>query len=404
MAEESSQLNWRRNLYVVWLAEVLALMGFDAALPFLPYYVQELGITGPGQVELWTGLLYSANAISMGIMGPIWGSLSDRLGRKLMLQRAMFGGALVLGAMAFVRNVHQLLVLRVLQGAVTGTVAASFTLVAAGTPGAMRAFALGMLQMGVYLGESLGPAVGGFVADIWGYRACFLITGVLLGAGGLLVAVMVREVRASLKKEGDSFLEGLRQVLCSPGVLSVFGMRLLISSSLRAVSPMLPLFVQSLVPAEAKIASTVGVINSIYMATTAVGSVIAGRYGTRIGTRRLLLVCLVTNALCCALQGFSNSPMQLLLLRAVEGFAVGAILVALSTALADAAPDGRHGAVFGLQSSVVSLASAIGPTLGAAAAASWGLRMPFGVATLGFLLAIATMMAVGRHGRAKEGG
>ncbi|MBC7261327.1 MAG: MFS transporter, partial [Chloroflexi bacterium] len=112
MADQSTQTNWRRNLYVVWLAEVLAIMGFDAAMPFLPYYVQELGITGTGQVELWTGLLYTANAVALGIMGPIWGSLSDRMGRKVMLARAMFGGALFLGAMGFVHNVYQLLVLR----------------------------------------------------------------------------------------------------------------------------------------------------------------------------------------------------------------------------------------------------------------------------------------------------
>ncbi|MGC8786579.1 MAG: MFS transporter [Anaerolineae bacterium] len=404
MTDESTQTNWRRNLYVVWLAEVLAIMGFDAAMPFLPYYVQELGITGPGQVELWTGLLYTANAVALGIMGPIWGSLSDRMGRKLMLARAMFGGALFLGAMGFVHNVYQLLVLRVLQGAVTGTVAASFTLVSASTPPVERAFALGMLQMGVYLGGALGPTVGGFAADLWGYRACFLITGVSLAAGGLLVILMVHEARTSLKEEeNDSFLEGLRLVLRSPGVLSVFGVRLLMSAAIRMVNPMLPLFVQALAPAEEKIASLVGVINSANMAATAIGSVAIGRYAPRLGTRRVLLTCLATAAVCYALQGMSNNPMQLLLVRTLDGFVIGGILVTLSTALADAAPDGRQGAVFGLQSTVVSIANAIGPSLGAAVAVSWGLRMPFAVATVGFLLAIGTMAAIGKAQSTQRG-
>lgn len=395
MADESTHSNWRRNLYVVWLGEVLALMGFDAAIPFLPYYIQELGVTGRGQVELWTGLLYTANAVALGVMGPLWGSLSDRIGRKVMLARAMFGGALFLGAMGFVHNVYQLLVLRVLQGAVTGTVAASFTLVAASTPAAMRAFALGMLQMGVYLGGSLGPTVGGFVADLWGYRACFLITGISLGVGGLLVALLVREVRAGLReKEDGSFLEGLRLVLRSPGVLSVFGVRLLTSAAIRMVNPMLPLFLQTLVPSGTRVASVMGVMNSINMASTAIGSVAIGRYAPRVGTRRVLLTCLTAVAGCHVLQAISNSYMQLLLWRALEGFAIGGILVTLSTALADAAPDGRHGAVFGLQSTVVSIANAIGPSLGAAVAVSWGLRMPFWAATVSFLLAIGMMMVI----------
>lgn len=397
MTDGSTDSNWRRNLYIVWLGEVLAIMGFDAAVPFLPYYVQELGITGPGQVELWTGLLHTANAVALGIMGPIWGSLSDRMGRKLMLVRAMFGGALFLGAMGFVHNVYQLLVLRVLQGAVTGTVAASFTLVAASTPPAMRAFALGTLQMGVYLGGSLGPTVGGFVADLWGYRACFLITGMSLAVGGLLVMLMVHEAHNGLKRKGDdSFVEGLRLVLRSPGVLSVFAVRLLMSAAIRTVSPLLPLFVQTLVPTEARIASLVGVINSVNMAATAIGSVAIGRYAPQWGTRRVLLACLGTAAACYALQGLSNSPMQLLLVRALDGFVIGGVLVTLSTALADAAPDGRQGAVFGLQSTVVSIANAIGPSLGAAVAATWGLRMPFGVAMAGFLLAMGVMTVIGK--------
>ncbi|UCC76019.1 MAG: MFS transporter, partial [Anaerolineales bacterium] len=115
-------MNWRRNLYVIWIAEFVSIVGFSSAMPFLPYYVQDLGVTGPGQVELWSGLLHSMHALTMGIMAPVWGSLADRMGHKVMVERAMFGGALLLGAMAFVSNVQQLLVLRTVQGAVTGTV------------------------------------------------------------------------------------------------------------------------------------------------------------------------------------------------------------------------------------------------------------------------------------------
>jgi DHA1 family multidrug resistance protein-like MFS transporter len=393
------QFNWRRNLYVIWIAEFVSIVGFSSAMPFLPYYVQELGVTAPGQVELWSGLLHSMHALTMGIMAPVWGSLADRLGHKLMVERAMFGGALLLGAMAFVGNVQQLLFLRTIQGAVTGTVVACMTLVAAGTPERQRASALGSLQMGVYLGASFGPALGGFVADVWGYRGSFLITGVLLAIGGVLVATNVREAHVELR-EGDrhSFAEGIRVVLRSPGVLSIFGVRLLIRSAYRAVTPILPLFVQVLVPGEARLSLLMGVVTSASMATSAVGSMIVGRIGGRLGLRSVLTVSVAACAVCYALQAVVGNVYQLTLLRALAGFAMGGILTSVSAALSRAAPEGYQGTVFGLGSTVVSAANAIGPMLGSAVAASWGLRMPFLAAGLGFALA-ASMLVVVRSNR-----
>jgi DHA1 family multidrug resistance protein-like MFS transporter len=385
------QFNWRRNLYVIWIAEFVSIVGFSSAMPFLPYYVQELGVTAPGQVELWSGVLHSMHAVTMGIMAPVWGSLADRLGHKMMVQRAMFGGALLLGAMAFVGNVQQLLFLRTIQGAVTGTVVACMTLVAAGTPERQRASALGTLQMGIYLGASFGPALGGFVADVWGYRGSFLITGILLASGGVLVATNVREAHVE-SQEGDrhSFAEGLRVVLRSPGVLSVFGVRLLIRSAYRAVTPILPLFVQVLVPGEAGLSSLMGLVTSASMAASAAGSVIVGR----LRLRSLLTVSVLTCAVCCALQAAVGNVYQLTLLRALEGFAMGGILTSMSAALSRAAPEGYQGTVFGLGSTVVSVANAIGPMVGSAVAASWGLRMPFLTAALGFALAAGVLVAV----------
>ncbi len=390
-----AHLNWRRNLYVIWIAEFVSIVGFSSAMPFLPYYVQDLGVTGPGQVELWSGLLHSMHALTMGIMAPVWGSLADRMGHKVMVERAMFGGALLLGAMAFVSNVQQLLVLRTLQGAVTGTVVAATVLVAAGTPFENRASALGTLQMGIYLGASFGPTVGGFIADTWGYRGSFLVTGLLLAVGGVLVLAMVQDVRAEASDgEQHSFWQGIRVVLRSRAVLSVFAMRLLVRASYRAVAPIVPLFVQALATGEARLASLVGLVTSASMATSAVGSVLAGRFTRGWGLRRVLITSLAVSALFHGLQAVSVDVRQLTLFRAVAGFAMGGILTSLSAMLASSAPQGYEGTVFGLGSSVVSAANAIGPMLGSAVAASRGLRMAFVLAGAGFALSTALLLVV----------
>ena len=132
----------------------MAIVGFTVVFPILPLYVQELGVQGEREVRIWAGVVFSTHAVTMAIFGPIWGALSDRYGRKVMVERAMFGGALLMTLMGFAQNVEQLALLRTLQGMLTGTVTAATTLVATTAPRERVGYALGMLhQRGVGLGK-----------------------------------------------------------------------------------------------------------------------------------------------------------------------------------------------------------------------------------------------------------
>ena len=68
---------WQRTLYSIWLTEFNAVLGFNFVLPFIPYYIQELGVTGQQQVALWTGLVTSLMSLAFAIMAPIRGTLAD---------------------------------------------------------------------------------------------------------------------------------------------------------------------------------------------------------------------------------------------------------------------------------------------------------------------------------------
>lgn len=372
---------WKRNLYIVWVAELVAIAGFSFVFPFLPYYVQELGITELGQVELWSGLLFAAQAIPMAIFSPIWGSLADRYGRKLMVQRAMFGGAIILAAMGFVQNVQQLVILRAIQGALTGTVAAATTLVASSTPRERSGYALGLLQMAVWSGASLGPLLGGIVSDTWGYRAAFWVTGGLLFLGGLTVWRFVHEEFTPPAQDKaqphKGFWDGLKFVVRDRDLLSLFSIRILARLAVRTLGPILPLFVQSLVPTTTRIASLTGLISGVQAATSAIGAVTLGRASDRLGYRRVLLACAAGATMLYVPQFFVTSPWQLLVLQGAVGLVMSGILASISALLANLAPEGRQGAVYGVDASVVSIANGIGPMLGAGVAATLGLRAPF---------------------------
>src|SRR5919204_4082507 len=96
---------WRRTAYVVAGTQLFVLTGFGLALPFLPLYIQQLGVTDPGSVAWWTGVMSAASGFTMAAATPIWGAVGDRLGWKSMLIRAIAGGGMVLIAMGFVNDV-----------------------------------------------------------------------------------------------------------------------------------------------------------------------------------------------------------------------------------------------------------------------------------------------------------
>jgi DHA1 family multidrug resistance protein-like MFS transporter len=376
---------------------LVAIAGFTVVLPFLPYYVQELGVTELEQVELWSGLLFASHAVAMAIFSPIWGSVADRYGRKLMVERAMFGGALVMGAMGFVQNVQQLVVLRALQGCLTGTIAAATTLVASSVPRQRSGHALGLLQMAVYSGASAGPLLGGLVADHFGYRTAFVVTGALLFLAGVTVAIFVHEEfepphREAGSRKGDFWL-GVRAVFRSRELLVVLGIELMMRLGTRIMGPVLPLFVQTLVPGETRVASLVGLITGLGAATSAVGAVLLGRASDRLGYRTVLLICALGAAVVYMPQFFVTTPVQLLILQAAAGAAMGGGLAAIGAMLANLSPEGRQGAVYGLDWSAVSAANGLGPMTGAAMAVGLGLRAPFLFAAGIYGLAALIVMA-----------
>ena len=193
---------WERTAWVAAATQFLTLVGFGFGLPFLPMYVQALGVTDRAQVAVWSGVISGSAALTMAVLAPIWGVLADRYGRKPMLVRAMIGGAFAVGAMGFVGNVWQLLGLRLIQGAVTGSQAAAAALVAAATPVSQVGFALGLVSTAVQVGNTVGPAVGGFAVDGLGFRGSFMLGGLMLLLDSALTAGWELGLRTSKPATG----------------------------------------------------------------------------------------------------------------------------------------------------------------------------------------------------------
>lgn len=386
---------WQQTLFIMFFAQFVSTMGFSIIFPFLPLYVQALGTNTRFSLEFWAGMAFSSQGMTMMVASPIWGAVADRFGRKLMVERAMFGGAILLSLMGFVRSAEELALLRAIQGLITGTVPAATALVAAAAPRERSGYAMGVLQMGVWGGISVGPLIGGLIADTWGFRAAFVVTGGLLAIAGVLVWLGVEEVfvATSGTEHRLALMAQWRGVLAAPGVRLVYGVRSLSWLGRTMLAPIVPLFVQLLMPQSDRVSTFTGLVVGVAAAAGTASAVYLGRLGDRVGHRRVLIASALAASVLYVPQSFVTQAWQLLALQALTGVAIGGIIPALSALLAGFTEPGREGAVYGLDNSVVAGARAVAPLLGTGVAVWLGLRGTFLATGLLFLL---TALLAGR--------
>jgi DHA1 family multidrug resistance protein-like MFS transporter len=395
-------VRWRRNLAVLFTVQLLSTAGFSMIFPFLPLYVRELGTaSGVGTIEFWAGLVFSAQAATMMVSSPLWGALADRHGRKVMLERATIGGAFLLAAMGFVQNAEQLVALRALQGAVTGVVAAANALVASQTPREHSGFALGTVNMARWTGTAGGPLVGGLIAESFGFRQSFWITGLLLGLAGLAVVLFVREDftpldRAHAPGFWSSFLSSYRALFAAPGMPGLYGLTFLRSLGVTLTTPILALFILALNGnIEAGAAATTGLVIGASALASAISAVYLGRLGDRIGHTTVLIGSAISAMILYAPQSFVQSAWQLVLLQALGGFAVGGLVPSVAALMNLWAPAGNQGATYGLDNSVQASARVVAPLIAATIAALVGYRGVFlGAAVIYAAIAVAAVFVV----------
>lgn len=358
---------WQVNLWAIVAAELLTILAFHAALILVPYYIQQMGITDTRSVSSWTGAYQAVGAVAFAISTPIWGMLGDRYGRKLMLVRAMIATTIVLVLMGLARTPGQLLVMRVIQGFFTGTPAAASALVAVDAPKKRLAYSLGLVQTSVFVGASLGPMIGGYVADAWGYRATFFASAVLAGASLLVVSFFVREpaARQGGVRKSESALVGLRTLLTEGPLLSLTVMVLFINLAFSLLGPVLPLTIQRLVANPARLASTAGTISGVFAFTAAAAALVVGRLSDKTGYATMVVICAMGMALLYFPQGFAQTAFLLGFLRSLQGFFQGGLAPSINAMVVSAAPLDRAGATIGISSSAAAVGTAVGPIIGA---------------------------------------
>ncbi|RXT05878.1 MFS transporter [Ammoniphilus sp. CFH 90114] len=358
---------WKRNLVVLCLAQFLVMAGMSLVIPFLPLYLQqEMGIVDEKALHLWTGVIFGANFLSAFLFSPIWGKLADRHGRKIMLIRSGFGMAIVVACMGLATSPIHLLILRFLNGTISGFIPASIALVSTNTPKERSGYALGTLQAAAVGGSVCGPLLGGLLAHSMGYRSIFFVMGILLFVAAVMVTCLVTEINKPDKKkvEETGYIEDFKVIFKTKPLPALFASGFLIQIAMLGTTPFITSYVQELWKSQEMLALLAGAAISITGLATMIFSPFLGKWGDRIGSQYILFYALVGAGLFLIPHAFVVSLWQLFLCRFLLGMCIGGMLPSVNALIRHYAPKNMESRTYGYSNMCIFLGNMLGPLLG----------------------------------------
>jgi DHA1 family multidrug resistance protein-like MFS transporter len=386
---------WKRNFLVTWPSLFLVSLGLMAVIPVLPLYVErKCGLTDPDLVRSWSAWIYAAGPFAAALTGPLWGALGDRIGRKTMVVRSSAAIALCMALMPLAPGPEWMFAVRLLQGVFAGYVAPAIALVAGGVPADRHGRTIGRLQVALATGSLAGPAVGAEIFVRWGGDSAFWFGALCAGLGAASVALFVREDRSQLQTVDAGEL--LHEVLRAPlrlvrhrAVLALLGLIVLMRLGQNMQEPFVALWVRELGPLpafrhageadSAAVERTTALAFAVLAGAQLLCTPLWGRLSDRVGPLRCLAaVCLALAVVQWFTAGAASIGDYLGLRCIAAAFMAGSMTLAYA-ALTRRAPRAEQATAFALAQSCIQLGLSIGPTVGAVAANSVGLRGLFSI-------------------------
>ncbi len=370
---------WKRNLAVSTFGSFTTLVSLSMLLPFLPLYVEQLGVQSASAVVQWSGVAFGATFLGTAVTAPLWGHLADRFGRKPMLVRAAIGMAVLMSLIGMAHNVVELVVLRLVAGLVGGYASASVVMIGTQTPPDKSGWALGVLSTGALTGNLVGPLVGGFLPGLVGIRGTFFVGGAMIALAAAATIFLVREdfdraldAKASVAENATPSISTDRWLIFS---LLVTAMMVLLANM--SIEPIITVYIGQLGVPRSHLAQTAGFV----MAASAFGSMLtAARLGAladRVGSGKVIVGCLLATSALMLPQAFVTQWWQLALLRGLMGMTIAGLLPSVARLVRHAVDESKAGKTLGYLQSAQFSGQVIGPLVGGQIGAWVGLREVF---------------------------
>ncbi|MDM0112241.1 multidrug efflux MFS transporter [Variovorax sp. J22R133] len=379
--------HWRRNLIVCMLGSFTTIVAMTLLLPFLPLYVEQLGVHDPAAIVQWSGAAFGATFFTAALVAPLWGRLGDRYGRKLMLIRASLGMAVAMALIGLAQNVWQLVGLRLLVGLLGGYASGSTVLVATQTPKERSGWALGTLSSAIMAGSLVGPLIGGVLPPLIGIRWTFYGAGAVIFVAFLATLFLIREEKRPVLPKANRPRGGWAGVPHRGPVIAMLLTGVLLTVANMSIEPIITVYVAQLVADPVHVTVMAGVV----MSAAALGSILSaarlGRLADRIGHWNVITGCLVVSAVLLVPQAFVTAGWQLIFLRFLMGLALGGLMPCITSVIRHSVPENVAGSMLGYSISTQYAGQVVGPLLGGFVGGHFGMRTVF--------LATCVLMAMG---------
>lgn len=367
------------------------ILGFSILIPILPYYVKHFGAS-----TVIVGVLFATFALCQFVAGPLWGNVSDRIGRKRVLIVSQIGATIGWAGLAFAPTLLWVFVARIIEGLAGGNISVTQAYVADRVEPAQRSQAFAYVGASFSAGLVVGPVAGGLLLAQFGYRTPFLLAAALQIVTLLATIFFLPE---DIAERGEapaavSFRDIVRY-LGDARVSPVLVQKLAYSLALYAWFSVFALLLGAIGgfgPSQ----------TSYFFAGFGVMSVVfqlgvVGRLVQRIGVRAASNLGFAAAAVFFLLVPFLHNTLALVAAQVIFAFALSVTNATLATLLTDASPERVRGTVLGVGSSLEAIAGVVMPTIATAVLAAYGPPWTGAISALFSVVALALGVAAQRR-------
>lgn len=378
------------GMVAVWILTIgmsLLAICYTMIIPFLPVYLLELGVEQE-QLAIWSGLSFSISFFIAAIMAPVWGRLADQHGKKLMAIRAGILIGLSYLWSAFVQDEYRFLLVRAFQGFANGFMPAAMTMVSLSVPKERVGTAMGIFQMGLVLGNTVGPLTGGLTELAVGMRPVFMVAGITLFIVTAAIAIFVKEpqMESEAPVKTTSFSEDLQAAKQNKVLLHILGLYFLVQAVMLMLQPIVAIYVGELKGSMEGAAMLAGSILSGGGVMGMIMTNVWAAYGQRRGYFRVISYGLMGTGTVLLLQSLPFGLWWFGALQLLIGVFIVGIFPSLGSAMTVNTDPSVRGRVFGLATTSQQLGNMIGPLFASIVATYWGTSYVFLVAGIGMMI------------------
>lgn len=363
---------WKRTVYISLVCVFCTAFGVSQLAPILPLYFHDLGVQTPEAMSLWSGLATGATYIIVCLAAPFWGRMADKKGRKITLIRSSFGMALCNVLIAFQTTPEGVVLIRLVQGLVSGFYSASITLIASESPIERTGWALGLLASANLTGSLIGPLLGGYIADTVGIHNDFIIVGALMGLAGVLATIFIHENYVPQPNPEKLSIRKLKEQIPEfNSIVALCVASFIYAICIMSLQPVISVYIKGIVPSDTEnLAFIAGAVFSAMGIAQLMSSSPLGKLVDKIGPRKVLVVSLIYVGILNIPQAYVSDVYQLAIIRFLQGFGLGGMLPALNTYLSSKTPREFTGQVFSYNQSCLFFGYFLG-SVGGASLMAW---------------------------------